>query len=232
MKIKSLSLILAVLAFAFFACNDDKSKSGSAELTNETDSLSYCLGVSLGTNLKEAKLTEINPDVLGKTINQVLAGDSNLLMNPQEANVFLQSFFQRKYEAMMKANLEEGKKFLEENKKKEGVLVTASGLQYQIIKNGEGPMPNDSSTVTVHYHGTLMDGTVFDSSVERGQPATFVVNRVIRGWTEALKMMNAGSKWKLFIPSDLAYGENPMPGSGIEPNVPLIFEVELLSIGE
>ena len=124
---------------------------------------------------------------------------------------------------------DEGSSFLIENAKKEGVITTSSGLQYEIISNGTGATPSESDKVTVHYHGTLLDGTVFDSSVDRGQPATFPVNGVIPGWVEALQLMNVGSKYKLYIPSDLAYGERGA-GGAIGPNATLIFEVELLSI--
>ena len=122
-------------------------------------------------------------------------------------------------------------KFLEENAKKEGVVTTASGLQYIVMTKGDGAMPKETDNVTVHYHGTLLDGTVFDSSVERGQPATFPLNGVIKGWTEGVQLMNVGSKFRFFIPSDLAYGERGA-GGAIGPNATLIFEVELISIGK
>jgi len=129
----------------------------------------------------------------------------------------------------LKENLEIGLKFLEENKKREGVVSLESGLQYEVITMGEGPKPNASQTVTCHYHGTMIDGKVFDSSVQRGQPASFPLNRVISGWTEALQLMPVGSKWKLFLPPHLAYGEQ-QAGPMIGPNSTLIFEVELLGI--
>jgi FKBP-type peptidyl-prolyl cis-trans isomerase len=127
-------------------------------------------------------------------------------------------------------HLEEGIAFLEKNKERKGVITTESGLQYEILVEGDGPKPTDTSSVTVHYHGTLIDGTVFDSSVERGQPASFGVNQVIAGWTEVLQLMPVGSKWKVFIPSEIAYGANPRPGGAIKPNMALIFEIELISI--
>ncbi|MFQ5448203.1 MAG: FKBP-type peptidyl-prolyl cis-trans isomerase, partial [Saprospiraceae bacterium] len=134
-----------------------------------------------------------------------------------------------KKEMQKQKNLEEGRAFLEANKKREGVHVTESGLQYEILKEGSGPTPKAEDKVRVHYHGTLIDGTVFDSSVERGEPITFPVTGVIKGWVEALQMMQAGAKWKLFIPSNLAYGERGA-GAQIGPNAVLIFEVELLGI--
>lgn len=126
-------------------------------------------------------------------------------------------------------NLEKGKKFLEDNGKRKGVITLPSGLQYEILKEGNGPKPTATDKVTTHYHGTTIDGKVFDSSVERGQPAQFGVNQVIPGWTEALQLMPVGSKWKLFIPSNLAYGESGA-GGAIGPNETLVFEVELISI--
>lgn len=136
--------------------------------------------------------------------------------------------FKMKTDAM-EANLKKGQEFLEANKSKEGVVELASGLQYEIITNGDGPKPLASNKVTCHYHGTLIDGTVFDSSVKRGQPATFPLNQVIKGWTEGLQLMGTGSKWRFFLPPHLGYGDRQV-GSHIGPNSTLIFEVELLSI--
>ncbi|MCR9173076.1 MAG: FKBP-type peptidyl-prolyl cis-trans isomerase [bacterium] len=131
---------------------------------------------------------------------------------------------------LYKGNKEAGEKFLAENAKKPGVKVTESGLQYEVLKAGSGPKPSATSRVTVHYHGTTIDGAVFDSSVDRGEPATFGVNQVIKGWTEALQLMPKGAKYKLYIPQELAYGATPQPGGPIEPYEALIFEVELLEI--
>jgi FKBP-type peptidyl-prolyl cis-trans isomerase len=129
-------------------------------------------------------------------------------------------------------NYDEGVAWLEENKTRDGVITTESGLQYEILVEGTGPKPTDTSNVTVHYHGTLIDGTVFESSVERGEPVEVNLGNLIYGWTEALQLMPVGSKWKLFIPTELAYGENPTPGGLIEPNMAIIFEVELISIND
>jgi FKBP-type peptidyl-prolyl cis-trans isomerase FklB len=157
---------------------------------------------------------------------------SNIKMTPQEASGYLQSTMQslqeKKMEKQYGANKEAGENFLRENAKKPGVITTPSGLQYEIIKKGNGPMPTDSSKVKVHYHGTLIDGTVFDSSVERNEPAEFYVNQVIKGWTEALKLMPVGSKFKIYVPYQLAYGSANQ--GKIKPFSMLIFEVELLSI--
>ena len=150
-------------------------------------------------------------------------------MSPEEANQTLQEYFSKQQEEMLNKNLEIGAAFLEENSKKENVVSLPSGLQYEIITEGSGAKPKATDSVKCHYHGTLLDGTVFDSSVQRGQPAVFGVNQVIKGWVEALQLMSVGSKWKLFIPSSLAYGSQGA-GNSIEPNSTLIFEVELLGI--
>ena len=151
-------------------------------------------------------------------------------MRPEEANMHIQRYLdsqkQLKYEAVKSA----GEAFLAENAKRTEVQTTASGLQYEILEAGEGAKPGPTSQVTVHYHGTLIDGTVFDSSIQRGTPATFGVNQVIRGWTEALQLMPLGAKYRLSIPQELAYGANPHPGGAIQPYAALIFDVELISI--
>jgi FKBP-type peptidyl-prolyl cis-trans isomerase FklB len=150
-------------------------------------------------------------------------------INNDQALMIIQNYFAKKQSAMSEEKIDEGRIFLEENKKKEGVTTLESGLQYTVITKGTGPKPKLEDNVTTHYHGTLIDGTVFDSSVDRGEPASFPVGGVIKGWTEALQLMNVGSKWKLFVPYDLAYGERGA-GQQIGPYSTLIFEVELLSI--
>ncbi|MEC8273499.1 MAG: FKBP-type peptidyl-prolyl cis-trans isomerase, partial [Bacteroidota bacterium] len=154
---------------------------------------------------------------------------NEVIINEEDANMLLQEYYIELSQKKSQEAISIGQAFLDENAKNEGVITTASGLQYEVINKGTGATPVESDQVTVHYHGTLVDGTVFDSSVERGQPATFPVNGVIPGWVEALQLMNVGSKYKLYIPSDLAYGERGAGGS-IGPNETLIFEVELLSI--
>jgi FKBP-type peptidyl-prolyl cis-trans isomerase len=149
---------------------------------------------------------------------------------PEEANTIIQNFLNAEGEKKFGKNKEVADAFLAENTKKEGVTTTASGLQYEVIDAGSGDKPGPQSNVTVHYHGTLIDGTVFDSSIERGQPASFGVNQVIKGWTEALQLMPKGAKYRLYIPQDLAYGATPHPGGPIEPYMALIFDVELLEI--
>jgi FKBP-type peptidyl-prolyl cis-trans isomerase FklB len=179
-------------------------------------------------NMMQQGVTEINAAAFAQAIEEKLKGKT-LLMNEaycnQTANGHLQDL-KRKREEMQKAA---GQKFLTENGKRKGVVTLPSGLQYEIMKEGSGAKPKATDQVTTHYHGTLIDGTVFDSSVERGQPATFPVSGVIKGWVEALQLMPVGSKWKLYVPSDLAYGARGAGGK-IGPHTTLIFEVELLSI--
>ena len=192
------------------------------------DKLSYAVGMSMASNLMNSGLKNIDVDSFVKAFNDVMNNNA-LSIEPQEANQILQDYFSKQQEEMLNKNIEEGKTFLAENSKKEGVTTLPSGLQYEVITEGSGDKPKATDSVKCHYHGTLLDGTVFDSSVQRGQPAVFGVNQVIKGWVEALQLMSVGSKWKLFVPSNLAYGEQGA-GSSIEPNSTLIFEVEILGI--
>jgi FKBP-type peptidyl-prolyl cis-trans isomerase FklB len=222
-----LSLSLATLCVA--QKKNKKSKSMTTEKKlNTIDSLSYSLGVSIGKNLKAQGLDSLNTEMIGQAFSDVFK-NVPLLIAPEKAEQLLTEYFTNLQKVKFEKNIKEGQQFLEENKKKPGVVTTESGLQYLVIKEGTGEMPKATDKVSTHYHGTLIDGTVFDSSVERGQPVSFPVNQVIPGWTEALQLMKTGSKWKLFIPSNLGYGER---GSGpkIGPNSTLVFEVELLAI--
>ena len=229
MKIKHLLLFSGAAAFILTACNEAKESTDNKKaLASQVDSVSYGIGISIGQNLKKDNLNEINADLIANGIKAVFANDSSLL-RAQDAQMCIQKFMQGKADMKGKANMEKGQKFLEENAKKEGVKTTPSGLQYMVIKEGTGPKPTATDKVSVHYTGTVIEGTVFDSSVQRGQPAQFGVNQVIPGWTEALQLMSVGSKYKLWIPANLAYGERG-PGGIIGPNEMLIFEVELLSI--
>jgi FKBP-type peptidyl-prolyl cis-trans isomerase FklB len=197
-------------------------------LTTKMDSLSAAIGVSFTNSLTSQGIENINADVLNKTINAALKGQKTAF-TPESANQFIGSYFQKMMEEKGAVVRVEGEKFLEENKKRSGVTTTESGLQYEIIKTGEGPKPAATDKVKTHYHGTLTNGTVFDSSVDRGEPVEFPVNGVIKGWTEALQLMPVGSKWKLFIPYQLAYGERAA-GPQIPAYSALVFEVELLEI--
>lgn len=205
-------------------------------LKDQKDRNSYYMGFSIGNTLKDTPV-EVNLDLLMKGIKDVFSG-TKLLMTEQELRetmTTLQKEISAKNQERMKVlgekNKKEGEVFLAENKKKEGIITLPSGLEYKVLKAGIGKTPTDTDTVTVNYRGTLIDGTEFDSSYLRGNPATFPVKGVIPGWTEALKLMQEGAKWQLFIPPDLAYGDRGA-GRQIGPNATLIFEMELISIQE
>ncbi|MCM1293104.1 MAG: FKBP-type peptidyl-prolyl cis-trans isomerase [Bacteroides sp.] len=201
----------------------------------ELDRISYALGLSMGNNFRSSGIEKLDIKDFADGVAAVFSGETPK-MTYNEAKAEIQKFFtemeerQRKEaEAMGKVNKEAGEAFLKENGGREGVKTTATGLQYEVIEEGTGASPKPGDDVTVHYTGTLIDGTVFDSSVERGAPATFGVTQVIPGWVEALQMMKEGAKWRLFIPSQLAYGPNGA-GGVIGPNATLIFDVELLKV--
>lgn len=192
------------------------------------EKVSYALGVSLGSNLKNNGFDGLDYGQLAAGITDLMEGNE-LKMSIQEAQNIINEYFTALQAKAHEENITSGKKFLEENAKREGVVTTASGLQYEVLTPGSGAVPAASDKVKVHYHGTLINGDVFDSSVSRGEPATFGVTQVISGWVEALQLMPVGSKWKLFIPSDLAYGAQGA-GQSIGPHTTLVFEVELLAI--
>ena len=197
-------------------------------LTNQQDSVSYCLGVSIAQNISSQGLSDVDAEKFALGLEDFLKGNGTLI-TPEDANKMLNEYFVAIKNEKNKENIEKGKIFLTENTKKEGVVTLPSGLQYKILKEGTGAKPTLEDQVSTHYHGTLIDGTVFDSSLERGEPATFPISGVIKGWTEALQLMPVGSKWELYIPSGLAYGEKGA-GGAIGPHATLIFQVELLSI--
>ena len=224
-------VVLGIVLFASYVFAGE-----NIELKDQKDKVSYSIGINIGKNLKKQSV-EVNPDILLQGIKDALSGGKTL-MTDQEVNETMMNFqkeMMAKQQARMKElgekNKKEGEAFLAENKKKEGVKTLPSGLQYKIIKEGDGKIPTINDTVTVNYRGTLIDGTEFDSSYQRGKPATFPVKGVIAGFSEALQLMKVGSKWQLFIPSNLAYGERGA-GRDIGPNATLIFDVELLSIKE
>lgn len=198
-------------------------------MSNEIEAVSYSVGMSVAGSLMQQNLENINPEAFLEGITDALEGKTPKY-NPEEANAIIQKYLQAAGEAKFGQIKEEGEAFLTENAKKDGITTTATGLQYEVITEGAGKTPGETSNVTVHYHGTLIDGTVFDSSVSRGEPATFGVNQVIKGWTEALQLMKEGDKYRLYIPQELAYGANPHPGGPIKPYMPLVFDVELLEV--
>ncbi len=191
--------------------------------------VSYSFGINIAQNMKQQGMEGIEPEVLAKGIADTLNG-ADLDVPMDQVQPILEAYFKELQEKQFAKNIEEGKTFLAENAKREEVTVLESGLQYEVVTAGEGASPKATDQVTTHYHGTLLNGTVFDSSVQRGEPATFPVNGVIPGWVEALQLMSVGDKWKLYIPSELAYGANPHPGGPIEPHATLIFDIELISI--
>lgn len=203
------------------------------ELKDTKQKSSYAIGMDIGANFKRQEI-DVDARALAAGIADALSGKPQLTDAEQkqilnEFRTQLMGRVEAKQKESADKNQKDGEKFLAENKKKEGVKTTASGLQYKVLKSGNGKTPKATDTVKVHYHGTLIDGTVFDSSVERGEPASFPVNRVIPGWTEVLQLMKEGDKWQVYIPSQLAYGtESPSPKIG--PNSTLIFDVELLAV--
>ena len=226
-------LSLAAVAILLVSCN----KNGTTQKPIKTElvSVSYAIGMDVAKNVK-ASFDDFDNDLFIQGFTNVL-DSTDMLIDANTAQQVVRTYFQKKQKAdAVKSqeeaakNKEEGEKFLAENKTKDGIQTTESGLQYLVLKEGTGEKPTTSSKVKVHYHGTLIDGTVFDSSVDRGEPSEFGVTQVIKGWTEGLQLMNVGSKYKFFVPSNLAYGANPRPGGVIKPNSTLIFDVELLEI--
>lgn len=193
------------------------------------DELSYALGLSMGQNFKGSGVDKLNADDFADALRAVY-GEGTPAMTYDEAKQVVQEYFTNLQAKAGEMNAKAGKEYLANNAKEEGVKVTESGLQYLVVKEGNGKKPGPNDVVTVHYTGRLVDGTVFDSSVERGEPATFAVGQVIPGWVEGLQLMSEGSAYRLFIPSELAYGEH---GTGpIQPNSTLIFDVQLLKVGK
>jgi FKBP-type peptidyl-prolyl cis-trans isomerase len=226
MKMKRFGFgVLSLILFCLCGCV----KSKTVSFNTEKEKASYAIGQQMGKSMK-AQGVEMDPAALAQGIADILENKKSLLSEQemQQAIQKMQQALNEKQEKAAKENLAANAKFLEENKKKNGIKATASGLQYEILKEGTGSIPKETDTVKVHYRGTLIDGSEFDSSYKRNAPVEFPVTGVIKGWTEALKMMKVGSKWKLYVPSELAYGQQDR--QGIPANSALIFEVELLAI--
>jgi len=231
MQIKSLLVTLVACTLIFGSCNTFKSS--KVQLKTLADSAAYAIGIDIGNNIRKNLPTapggkNLNQQIILAAFTSALNGDSSQISSMKIQGV-TQSYFMKAQAVESGKASEAGKIFLAENAKRAGVKTTASGLQYEVIKEGTGAKPLTTDTVVVHYHGTTIDGKVFDSSVVRKEPAKFLVTQVIPGWTEALQLMTVGSKWRLVIPSELAYGERGA-GADIKPNSTLVFEVELLEI--
>lgn len=227
-------IIAACIVLA--SCSSGKktaNEGNTTKLNNLTDSVSYALGVLYGNGLKDQGFEDINTDIMAAVMTQAIKGeiaDSAFLIEKQACNGIVNNYFVKKQEMVAAKNLADGEAFLAKNKTEKGVVTTASGLQYKVLKEGTGATPTPSSSVTVHYTGKLIDGRVFDSSVERGEPISFAVGGVIAGWTEGLQLMKEGAKYMFYIPANLAYGSRGAQGSIIGPNAALIFEVELIKV--
>ena len=232
MIVRSLSAVVSITLLT--ACTQGQ-KGRNTEIKTSMDSVSYAIGADIGGNLKRGKVDSLNVDLLAAGLADGL--DSTLRLDEETLQGVMQAFMMKMQTRMKAEEAAKGEKsrlageeFLAENGKRTGVITTPSGLQYEVITMGTGPKPQPTESVKVHYTGKLIDGTVFDSSVERGEPAVFGVTQVIPGWVEALQMMPVGSKWKVFIPSELAYGASGAPGGRIEPHSVLVFDMELLGI--
>lgn len=222
------SVLFVIAVFILFAACSVQKGIGEAKVESSIDSLSYCIGLSVASNLKDQGIPQLNEVVLAKAIQEVYAG-KELLLDETAAQDFIMNYFTqeeaKKYEVVKKA----GEDFLKENAKKDGVVSLQSGVQYKILTSGTGAIPTVDDLVTTNYHGTLIDGTVFDSSFDRGEPVNFPVKGVIEGWQEILQLMPVGSTWEVYIPYDMAYGANGV-ADVIPPFSALIFKVELISI--
>ena len=224
MKFLKPTLALLSMVAIMSGCN---SKIGKVDIKTDSDSLSYAIGINMGYNLKNSKIEDVNILAIANGMQDV-KGDKKDVMTSEKSMQIIQKFLAKQKDAEGLKNVEIGKKFLEENAKKPGVIVDAEGFQYQMIKEGTGPIPVETDIVKVDYKGTLIDGTEFDSSFKSGKPAQFPLNGVIRGWTLGLQKMKVGSKMMLWLPASLAYGERG--GGPIGPNQTLIFEIDLLEI--
>jgi len=227
MKIKKL-LIITSIVFSLSSC-DKTVNTSKVKLETQVDSVCYALGTNFITSFQRSSIDDVNFDAFIKGMNDAYE-KNELKMEDKEILSCIQSYFAEQRELKLEKNLDDGRAFLAENKNKKGIITTASGLQYEILKEGNGNSPKAADTVVCHYIGTLIDGTVFDSSVEKGKPLTTALNRVYPGWTEGVQLMKEGAKYKFYLPTELGAGTRVRPGGPIEPNMALIFEIELLEV--
>jgi len=233
-KLYTSVVLSALLMLGFTACNDKSTQSEKKTLSSFKDKTGYSIGIQIGKQLESTK-DSLDTEALIMGINDALAGKKLQLSDEEIKTTMLELSKKMQAEAMeqrkasLEVNKKEGEAFLSVNKTKEGVVTLPSGLQYKVITAGTGKTPKATDTVETNYKGTLINGTEFDSSYKRGQSVSFPVNGVIKGWTEALQLMKEGAKWELFIPSELAYGEQGA-GQAISPNSTLIFEIELIKV--
>jgi FKBP-type peptidyl-prolyl cis-trans isomerase FklB len=216
-----------ILIFSLFILTMESTITAQ-HLKTADDSLAYSLGVLIAGNLRQEGLSDLNVELITAGLKDAFKGDKTLLTVDQ-CNAFVRDGSARRKAKQGEGNKVAGEQFLAANKTKPGVITLEDGLQYEVLKMGDGKKPKATDKVNVHYHGTLIDGTVFDSSVDRGEPISFALNQVIKGWTEVVQLMPVGSKWRVFIPYQLAYGERGA-GGAIQPYSALIFEIELLGI--
>lgn len=223
---KQLFVLVGLMGIILTSCNKPNY---NVKISTENDSISYLIGIAYGKQLKSGgELSSLNIDALAKGLNEAFNKDS-IKISDEELNMQLNMFFQRLQKRLSDKNLKDGQEFLAKNKTKQGVQTLPSGLQYQVIKEGTGPMPDSSSLVTAHYTLYHIDGKEVESTL-KGEPAKFKVTQVIPGWTEALLKMKVGSKWKLFVPAELGYGERVGRNSPLKPNEALVFDVELINV--
>jgi FKBP-type peptidyl-prolyl cis-trans isomerase FklB len=220
-------IVFLVLISVMMIATSLAQKGKKNRLENKADSVSYAIGVSIGNSIKNQKITDLNLKKFYNAIEEVMENEETKF-TLDESQKIIQAYMAELQESQKKENLISANKFLEENKKRDGVIVIQEGLQYEILQEGSGESPVSSSKVKTHYKGTLLDGSIFDSSYQRGEPIEFQLGRVIKGWQEALKQMKPGAKWKLYIHPDLGYGERAT--EDIPANSLLIFEIELLSV--
>ena len=223
-------LVLAVLITFIGACSKGPNMGGSAKIKSELDTVSYALGADVAKSLQDRNgVEELNYSAFVRGMQEVF-DDKDVMLDDQQRRDKIRSYLQQLSQQRNAKNLKEGKEFLAENKEKEGIKTTESGLQYKVIEEGSGATPDANDTVRVHYEGKTIDGETFENSRDQGEPVEFPVNRVISGWTEGLQLMKEGAHYKFFIPTDLGYGTRVRPGGKIEPNEALIFDVELIEV--